>query len=319
MLASALSALGGRLDTKFLTAYWLPAFVAVLGSFGILAVIAGAKQFDEWIYNLDSVEQTLAVLLLVLAVTMLAFILRAISRPLTEVFAGNALPRMVAEWSTRGQRRVKHKAAEMPGAGTDRPEVVAATQRQSQWLQQSFPRDDAALQPTLFGNILATAAEYPRLVYLMDGLLWWPRLSPVVPDFFQEMLGGAQAPMMALLNLSVVFAGLAIIGAPLLVLAGGHWTAALVTLLGGLLLTRFCYRAAVSQAAELASMLRVGFDLYRHEILRQMDLEVPTDIGDERALWQKLTAEMLGLPDKGQGSGDEPDSKGAKSDAAPSH
>jgi hypothetical protein len=40
----------------------------------------------------------------------------------------------------------------------------------------------------------------------------------------------------------------------------------------------------------------VGFDLYRHEILRQMDLEVPQDFETERALWHRLTAQLLGLP-----------------------
>jgi hypothetical protein len=318
VLASALGALGDRLDSKFLTAYWLPAFVAVLGGFGILALLVGAEQIDAWIMNLDSVEQTLAVILIVLAITMAAFVLRALSRPIVKMFAGDALPRAVATWSTRGQLAGKYKAAQELGDDADRPESVALRQRKATWLSQAFPRDDDNVQPTLLGNVLATAAEHPRVAYMIEGFLWWPRLSPLVPVEFQEMLSETQSPMIALLNLSVIFAGLALGGAPILALAGGNLTAALIVLAGGLLLSRLCYRAAVSQAVELGNRLRVGFDLYRHEILRQLNLEIPADFEEERALWQKLTAEMLGLPGDRASPGEERDVEAAKGEATTS-
>jgi hypothetical protein len=43
VLASALSA---RIDSKLLTGYWLPAFVAVL---------VGPSRMEAWVYDLDSV------------------------------------------------------------------------------------------------------------------------------------------------------------------------------------------------------------------------------------------------------------------------
>lgn len=296
MLASALAGVGGRLDSKFLVAYWLPAFAAVMGGFGILTIVAGVEQMQDWVYDLDSVEQTLAVLLLVLLISMLAFVLRAISRPLIEIFAGDALPRVVTEWSRRGQLRAKRRLSGPNTMTFNSTGTTLSPQQTAQWVRREFPFDDDETQPTQLGNVLATAAEHPRLAYAMEGLLWWPRLSPVVPVDFQDLLSGAQAPMMGLLNLSVVFAVLALSGVPILILAGGHWTAAIVTLVVCLLLGRLCYRAAVSQATELASLLSVGFDLYRHEILRQMDLEIPTDLAAERELWRQLTIELLGLP-----------------------
>lgn len=317
MMASALGAIGGRLDSKFLIAYWLPAFVAVLGSFGILAVLVGAGQIDAWITDLDSFEQALAVVLIVLAITMAAFVLRALSRPIAKMFAGDALPRAVAAWSTRGQLASKSKATQALGS-PERPRTGAARQRAAIWLDQAFPHDDDQVQPTLLGNVLTTAAEHPRAAYMLEGFLWWPRLSPLLPVEFQEMVSGSQAPMMGLLNLSVVFTGLALAGAPVLALAGGNWTAALGVLVGGLLLARLSYRAAVSQATELGNLLRVGFDLYRHEILRQLNLEIPADLEEERALWRKLTAEMLGLPGDAQSPGDEQGLAAANGEATPS-
>jgi hypothetical protein len=111
MLASALSTLSDRFDAKFLIAYWLPPFVAALGGIGILAVLVGGGQLDAWVQNLDSVEQTLTVILFLLTVTMAAFVLRALSRPIIAAFAGEVLPDIVADWARRGQINAKRRAA----------------------------------------------------------------------------------------------------------------------------------------------------------------------------------------------------------------
>jgi hypothetical protein len=299
----ALGGLSGRLDSKFLIAYWLPAFVAVTGAFGILAVLVGPEQIDAWISGFDSVEQTLGIVLIILAISMMSFVLRALSRPIGKLFAGESLPQAVAEWSTRGQLVRKTRAAQALRANRDRPESVASMRR-AVWHQQAFPRNDDDVQPTSFGNVFATAAEQPRAAYLIEGWLWWPRLFPLLPEEFQTILGGAQAPMMALFNLSVVFIPLALGGAVVLILDGGRWAMAIIVLGGGLLLSWLCYHAAVSQAAELGNQMQVGFDLYRHEILRQMGLEIPPDLEDERALWRKLAAELLGHSEGDRSTGD---------------
>ena len=296
MLGSAIGALSGRLDAKFLTAFWLPAFVAVLGGCCILAAGVGLQHVDAWISGLDAVEQSLATLLILLAITMLAFVFRALTRPIAAVFAGDALPRVVADWSTRGQLRTKRKAAQLLNVATAAADAASAAGQAEVRFSQVFPRDDGDARPTRFGNILASAAEHPRIAYAMAGTLWWPRLAPLVPAHFEEALSGAQAPMMGLLNLSVVFVALGLLGGATLVLAGSLGVAA-VTLIGGWVLSWLCYRAAASQATEVGSQLRVAFDLYRTDLLTQLGQEPPTDLPAERALWQRLTAELLGLPE----------------------
>lgn len=295
MLRAGLSALSDRVDSKFLTAYWLPAFVGVFGGFLILALFVGADQMDVWIGGLDSVEQTIGAAIVLLQITMLAFALRALTQPLADVFAGSALPRIVADWSLRGQRRARQTAARALRVDPGQPDAAARARPAAKRLDQLFPQDDADLQPTLFGNVLASAAEHPRFAYAMEGAIWWPRLSPLLPTYFQDMLGGVQAPMMAMLNLSVVFSALALLGPVVLGLAGGDWTAALAVLASGAVLARLGYRGAVSQAVEFGSMLQVAFDLFRHEILKQMDVETPSDLQEEQALWRRLTLQLLDL------------------------
>jgi hypothetical protein len=52
MLSSAISALSDRLDSRFLLAFWLPAFVLVLGGFGIVTVWVGSSSMEHWAASL---------------------------------------------------------------------------------------------------------------------------------------------------------------------------------------------------------------------------------------------------------------------------
>ena len=124
--------------------------------------------------------------------------------------------------------------------------------------------------PTRFGNV-PWRRPIICLVYGMDGALWWMRLVPVVPAEFLAMLGSAQALLAAgSPRPEHSVRRLALTAAAVLGLAAGQWLRALGVLLAGLLLAYLCYRAAVSQAAEFARIMRVAFDLYRHAILTQM-------------------------------------------------
>ena len=301
VLSSMVSALSGRLDTKFLTAYWLPAFIAVLGGFGLLVAVVGVPEFEERVSELDSVEQSLGALIVVLLITMLAFILRALALPIAAIFTGRALPRPIAAWSTRGQLRARSRtarylASSASAAASDFSATGATDATEA--LEIAYPQDPAQTKPTRLGNVMAAAADHPRIAYTMNGGVWWPRLLPLLPANFTDMLAGSQAPTMALLNLSVVFCALAVSAAVVLVLATAQWVAALAFLVVGLVLARLCYQAAASQAVELGSLVRVAFDLYRSEILVQLRLDPPSDLAAERALWPLLTDEVLGRPQR---------------------
>jgi hypothetical protein len=233
-------------------------------------------------------------------ITMLAFVLRAVTQPIAEFFAGIALPRAIAEWSTRGQLRAKARAQRLLATDGNDPN---APNTEADWLDRHFPVADADIRPTLFGNVLASAGEHPRFAYAMEGAFWWPRLSPLLPSYFQDSLAAAQAPLMALLNLSVVFVTLGAGAAIVLGLFEARWTAAIAAMGGAFALSWLCYRAAVSQASDIATKFRVAFDLYRYSILDQLGQEHPADLEAERILWERLTQVVLGKPDPALATG----------------
>ena len=140
---------------------------------------------------------------------------------------------------------------------------------------------------------MANLEEHPASVHGMDHWLWWPRLAPILPDVMMGIVASELANTTGLLNLSLVWAVIALAGAAVLGVVGGLWTTAIAVLVGGMLLSWVSYRAAVAEGAEAGRSLHAAFDLYRHEILKQMELEVPSDRAAERALWNRLTAELL--------------------------
>ena len=146
----------------------------------------------------------------------------------------------------------------------------------------------------------------------MDGMLWWSHLTPVLPSYVSDPLEGAQARLLGLLNLSLVFGVIACEAVVVLGLVGQQWTAALGVAVAGGVLAWLGYHAAVSQALEVTSQIRVAFNLYRQEILKQMGLAIPKTVAEERALWQTLTQELLGLSTAAAPTGD-----GTETAAAP--
>jgi hypothetical protein len=314
MLDSALSALSGSLDSKFLTAYWLPACVFVLGSLGLLAVRVGPDELATQIIDLDTVEQGFSVVILLVLITILAFIVRALTLPIAEIFAGRTWPPVIAAWSTRGQRRRKARTDHHIRAHADATTSMAREAILRQRLV--FPLHDTDVRPTGFGNVLEAAAERAWVAYAMDVALWWPRLEPFLPDAFLDSLASAQAVMVGMLNFSLAFAALALVALATLGLAGSLWGAAIVALVLTLLLSRLCYGAAVSQAAEVGVRVNAAFDLYRSDLLTRLEQGRTGELAAERSRWSQLAGEMFGLPEPALSADASPEAKTGR-EAAP--
>ena len=311
MVDAALGALSDKWDANFLTACWLPAFVAVLANVGLLSLLVGPTTLGTWATDLDAVEQGFAALLVVVVITLLALLLRALALVIVAGFVGELLPPRVATWALRGQQRARRRVLGALDAVPASPAVPPLPEQTRRLAEQRFPDDEAALRSTRLGNVLAMATEYPWRVYAMDGLLWWPPLAALLPSEIHDALDGAQARLLGLLNCSLVCAAAAAEAVLLLGLVGHQWPAALGGVLGGAALAWLCYQAAVHQAMEVASQLRVAFTLFRHTLLTQLGVPIPDDLTAERTLWQTLTREALGdppaeAPPSGQAAPDQP-------------
>jgi hypothetical protein len=254
--------------------------------------MVGPPLLDAWINDLDGVDQIVFGVLLLGVTSILALFFKAMRRPILHLFEGNVLPRPVADWAIRRNQHAvgrPDQIVQAPGEiGTD-----ASLRRWRSMLDQAVPVRPEHMKPTRFGNMMANLEDHTSAIHGMDYFLWWPRLAPLLPDAMRDIATSEFANMTGLLNLSLVWATVGVAGAAALGLIDSRWGTAVAVLVVGLLLSSISYRAAIREGSEAGRYRHAAFDLYRHEVLKQMALEIPPDAASERALWQQLTAEMV--------------------------
>lgn len=288
---SALSDVTDRLDPRMLVAYVLPALVATFAGVGVLGLLIGPPLLDAWVNKLDGFDQLMFALLLLAIATILTFFFKAMRRPILHFFGGDLLPRSAADWAVRREQRRVPTDPFVPTP--DAFAVDALVRRWEALLDQAVPLQAEDMKPTRFGNMLANLEHHTAVVHGMDYRFWWPRLAPLLPETMRAIAATETANMTGLLNLSLVWASVAVGGAAVLGGVGGKWGTAGVVIGAGLVLAWVSYRAAIREGAEAGRHLHAAFDLYRHEILKQLDQEIPGDAASERILWRQLTAQMM--------------------------
>jgi hypothetical protein len=289
VLITFLDKLGGFFDRRFVIAFWAPAFV-VLGLLGSIA--AFRVDLDRVIAAWTSASAALQVLsafAALLLVTLVAFLLQALVVPVVRLFEGFGWPEWLADWMTSEQTRVFHKL-QMRIDVTDTRKALKQMGKGTGYhaLYFAFPRDTGRMRPTRLGNSLTSAEEYAYQVYNLDSALWWPRLAALLPDTFRAQVDDALAWLLALLNLSLLFVLFTLGAATAFAVTDTRWWLFALVVVGGLLVARLFYRAALSQADSYGQLIRVAFDLYRLEILVRMHIPVPEHLEEERVLWDTL-------------------------------
>lgn len=156
---------------------------------------------------------------------------------------------------------------------------------------RNYPRDPGHALPTRLGNILKAAEEYPAYEgrYGLDAVFFWPRLIAVVPDSTRANLSDARATFVLLLNvctLALLFSAGALVALACAVIhpAAVFWASAA----GALVLAYLMYRSALGPAQAYGELVRSTFDLYRGDLLKQLQLSEPASFAQERTLWDNL-------------------------------
>lgn len=282
MIYNFLDKLGGFLDKRFIVAYWAPVFLfgGLLG--GIEAAHSGLNGVLQVWEAMSATTRIVAATSVLLAITAVAYVLQALTGTVVRLYEGYLWPGPFARRGIGAEKR-RLSALETGQTGHD-PD----TPRFARYV--GFPREDRYVRPTRLGNVLTAAEQYPLHVYGLDGVLWWPRLFPLLPDVVRGQIDASLVPMVCLLNLATACVLAALFGGGYLAWTDHReWLFAGV-LLGGLLLARLFYRAAVSQAVGYGNLIRTAFDLCRHALLKQIGLFTPQSVEDEKALWKVLNS-----------------------------
>lgn len=182
-------------------------------------------------------------------------------------------------------------------------------------LELKGPIDPEYLLPTRLGNILRASELYPRERYEIEGITLWNRLFHVLPQSFLQHMEEKNNHLLFLLNSSF----LVIINASICIFIGLIGLLCQTNLFSSLCLKLFgtislfhgflfispleyifiaallffvgyiLYRIAVNAAEDYTFFIRAGFDLYRFNLLRQLNQKIPENLQEEKATWETLT------------------------------
>jgi hypothetical protein len=182
------------------------------------------------------------------------------------------------------------------------------------------PIDEADLLPTRLGNVLKASECYAEERYKLNSLVVFPKLLHVFPQHFINELEDKNNRFIFLIHSSFLAY---LIGIPALLVGlfnnlfapfcnnaftpkwiintfcqngfisrgfsvlspDEYIVVGLVFVGSGYLL----YRVGVDAAREFALHIRAGFDLYRFDLLRQLNHRLPTTLNDEKKIWELLS------------------------------
>jgi hypothetical protein len=267
----------GLLQARFITNALLP--VLLLGPAVILTLAVGTGTWETIhlrVRDADTGTKIVGLLGYALAAWFLAAFVQSQWRNLVRLYEGYPLRLVPAirEWGVTSHRR--------------RLALAQDDKRLGHVQYYRYPLDVDDVMPTRLGNALRAAERYPHDRYGADSIIVWPRLAPLVPPRFAAQLDefrGAMEFLVVVATWSAIYA--ATTGAGLVVLGGSPWVFALV-LLGGFSMAWFAYRGAVVAAVEYGEQLRVGHDLYRFRLIRQLHLPAPSSLDEEKRQWEAL-------------------------------
>jgi hypothetical protein len=155
-------------------------------------------------------------------------------------------------------------------------------------LTNVFPPEPARVLPTRLGNIIATFEAYPHRAYGMrDGVVYWPRLFPIlVKEGFAPYISQARATVDFLLSTSLLLGlfGFECIALRIFLVSDISWVLPLAAFSAALIF----YKAAISSAFNWGAMFRAGFDLFRYHLAEALGLKPVADFELERKMWCNL-------------------------------
>ncbi len=159
------------------------------------------------------------------------------------------------------------------------------TDYETLYLNYPPPSRAKEVMPTRLGNILKGAELYPNLRYKIDAVLIWPRLYNLFPESFMKTLIDAKSTLDFMLVISVLGGAFGLISGVYLLMLRAPWWLFLLCFWGGAGIAGLAYQGSLGSARLYAEQIRTAFDLYRYELLKQMRLELPDSLSDEKVVW----------------------------------
>ena len=265
--------------------------VVAAGLFITVILAAGAPGAEPSLHRAWQVLRGLSagqVLLLTLALVIVALLLDPLQLRLVRLLEGYWPPRLaiVARRSRERQCNRRERAAQSAKIGDDlSPQAVQEAGAREARLQRRFPDDPDAIRPTALGNALTAMETRAGQQYGWDAVVTWPRLYPLLSPGVRAVVDGQRDRLDALARLAMTSAATALLTVALL--SGSGWWVLVAAIPA--VVARLAYVGAVHSAMSYGEAVTVAFDLHRFDLLTQLHLPLPADIGQERKIASQVS------------------------------
>jgi hypothetical protein len=148
----------------------------------------------------------------------------------------------------------------------------------------------ANLAPTRMGNIANTVQSYAVRRYNCNFEMVWSQMQRAVQK--DDKAYASLQESKAQLDFLIACCWLTVVSSGVWLVALGGWSPSASWLVGvalaGPVLAYFWYRAAAEHYRSFGDLLMTLLDTFRFDVLRDLRIPVPTDVVEERVLWDNL-------------------------------
>ncbi len=271
--------------------------------------------------------------LFIVLIVWVAFCLYSASDWTVRVYEGYYIPKILKKllkkslkrWQKKKTKKIKramrYKAQYPDDIQGYRATYYDDAKTQYENIERIMPISSNLVMPTRFGNILLTSELYPKEKYEINSIALWTRLIHVIPIQFKEILEEKNNHLIFLLNSSLMayiigFVSflIGLLGLPCEIFKGAQLCDAILHeqskffapglarlssqnyLVFGILfliMGYVIYRVALPAAEAFGLLVRSAFDLYRFDLLRQMNYPIPGTIEKEKDIWRKISDYLI--------------------------
>ncbi|HEX8904056.1 MAG TPA: hypothetical protein VF771_04400 [Longimicrobiaceae bacterium] len=302
-MSALLSAISGQFTRALILGALFPAAVFVLLWMSFVSplrppgFVIPAPQLlgKEW----DALSVTFATL-------VLTGLLYNLDVPLMQLYEGYPWQHsLLGRWRTRVQRerwRAERTRAAVIFELTEKEGTAGRKRLLDEWnrtrreLPVDWPDREHLVLPTRLGNVMRAFERYPTVQYEIDAIYFWPRMMGVIEPDYAAALDGARTSFVFLLNLSFLTGVLAVVilVAGLAYLPPGLLVHVFLPAAAAALLSIWFYGRMIRSAKQWGEMVKGAFDLYRGKLLEKLGYgQKPTTRREERALWKKITQQVI--------------------------
>lgn len=307
MISTFIDKATGLLNRQYILSYWFPVFISFAFVLILNIYFIGLNSTQIWWENLqcfimndNSCNNNIHIDFIIYSiagVTFISYVIQIFSNQIVRFFEGYWSLSVLKKLSIKMTGKKREMLQKL---NNDRDTAIRNGDNNfineiQRKLYLEYPSDDNLLLPTKIGNVLRSAEMYSNECYGMDGVFWWPRLWPLLPEQMKRDIDDAITPMLALLNFTFLlpaFTFLSIIYSISvkkdIASLFPEFIPFIIMIVISLILAWIAYRAAVSQAINYGLNIRAAVDLYRLDLLKSLNQTIPTNLNEESIMWNNL-------------------------------